>query len=133
RSSDLELGSYNTQQHWVTHSGGLFLVYTRRGAGNVHIARNRAPLFMARVETENGAPHVIRKTEKILMPNLGAQYGNGGALNASATESWVVDSEYMKGDSKNPDDIELTVKRGANNRIYLCRIKWDKPNRLVAW
>ncbi|MGZ5505419.1 MAG: sialidase family protein [Limisphaerales bacterium] len=27
-----ELGSYNTQAHWVTHRDGLFLSYTRRGA-----------------------------------------------------------------------------------------------------
>ena len=26
-----DLGNYNTQQHWVTHSDALFLVYTRRG------------------------------------------------------------------------------------------------------
>ena len=38
-----ELGNYNTQQHWVTHSDGLFLVYTRRGADNDDIARHRAP------------------------------------------------------------------------------------------
>jgi hypothetical protein len=28
-----ELGSYNTQQHWLSHGDGLFLMYTRRGAG----------------------------------------------------------------------------------------------------
>ena len=32
-----ELGSYNTQQKWVTHSDGLFLVYTRRGVDNDEI------------------------------------------------------------------------------------------------
>src|SRR5690606_32354449 len=47
-----DLGSYNTQQHWVTHSNALFLVYTRRGANNDHVARNRAPLFMAQVDPE---------------------------------------------------------------------------------
>lgn len=36
-----ELGSYNTQQHWVTHSNGMFLAYTRRGAGNDHVFRYR--------------------------------------------------------------------------------------------
>ena len=39
-----ELGSYNTQQHWLTHGDGLFLVYTRRGAHNDHIPRHRAAL-----------------------------------------------------------------------------------------
>ena len=41
-----DLGSYNTQAHWVTHDDALFLVYTRRGANNDHIPRNRAPLFI---------------------------------------------------------------------------------------
>src|SRR5262249_47487477 len=47
-----ELGSYNTQQHWLTHDEGLFLVYTRRGANNDHIFRHRAPLFIAQVDAE---------------------------------------------------------------------------------
>ena len=37
-----DLGSYNTQQHWVTHGDGLYLVYTRRGANNGHVFRHRA-------------------------------------------------------------------------------------------
>ena len=57
-----ELGSYNTQQHWVTHSGGLYLVYTRRGANNDHVFRHRAPLFIARVDPENLT--VLRATER---------------------------------------------------------------------
>lgn len=36
-------GSYNTQQHWLAHGDGLFLVYSRRGADNDHIPRHRAP------------------------------------------------------------------------------------------
>jgi hypothetical protein len=48
-----ELGSYNTQQHWLAHRDGLFLVYTRRGANNDHIVRHRAPLFMARVDPKS--------------------------------------------------------------------------------
>ena len=57
-----ELGSYNTQQHWVSHSDGLYLVYTRRGANNDHVFRNRAPLFMAQVDPEK--LQVIRSSEK---------------------------------------------------------------------
>ena len=30
------------QQHWLAHGDGLFLCYTRRGANNDHIPRNRA-------------------------------------------------------------------------------------------
>ena len=43
-----DLGNYNTQQHWVTHSDGLFLVYNRRGANNDHIIRHRDPCSLDR-------------------------------------------------------------------------------------
>ena len=42
-----DLGSYNTQAHWVVHSDALYLVYTRKGADNDHVFRHRAPLFIA--------------------------------------------------------------------------------------
>ncbi|NLO06491.1 MAG: exo-alpha-sialidase, partial [candidate division WS1 bacterium] len=72
-----ELGSYNTQAHWVTHSDALFLTYTRHGAGNDHVIRHRAPLFMAQVDPERLC--VIRETERIIVPDYGAQLGNFGA------------------------------------------------------
>ena len=124
-----DLGSYNTQQHWVTHSEGLFLVYTRRGADNDQVIRHRAPLFMAQVDPVRRC--VIRATERILLPNKGAQFGNFGVVNVSPQETWVVDTEGMLGDVENPHDVERTVRRGANNRVYLCRLIWNKPNRLV--
>ena len=124
-----ELGSHDTQQHWVTHSDGLFLVYTRRGADNDQVIRHRAPLFMAQVDPIRRC--VIRATERILLPNKGAQFGNFGVVNASPQETWVVDAEGMRGDAENSRDVELTRSRGANNRVYLCRLIWSKPNRLV--
>ncbi len=72
-----ELGSYNTQQHWLTHDDGLFLVYTRRGAGNDHVMRHRAPLFIAQVDPLR--LRVIRATERVLIPERGATLGNFGA------------------------------------------------------
>ncbi|MCM8768758.1 MAG: glycoside hydrolase [Candidatus Omnitrophica bacterium] len=125
------LGSYNTQQHWVTHSEGLYLVYTRRGANNDHIFRHRAPLFIAEVDPKGLC--VLKETEKILVPERGAQLGNFGSVNVSPKESWVLTSEGMQGDAKNPYNIQLTFHRGANNRIYLCRLLWSQPNRLLPW
>ncbi len=125
-----ELGSYNTQQHWVTHSDGLFLTYTRRGADNDHVIRHRAPLFIAEVDPERLC--VIRDTERILVPDKGAQLGNFGALNASPEESWVVTSEGMHGDATEPMNLDLSESRGANNRVWLARIVWNEPNRLVS-
>lgn len=122
-----ELGSYNTQQHWVTHSEGLFLTYTRRGADNDAVIRHRAPLFIAQVDPERLC--VVRASERELVPNRGAQLGNFGVVNASPAETWVVTSEGMHGDAKEPMNLALTEARGANNRVYLARIVWDTPNR----
>ncbi|MBN8248242.1 MAG: exo-alpha-sialidase [Verrucomicrobia bacterium] len=117
-----ELGSYNTQQHWLAHSDGLFLVYTRRGAGNDHIVRHRAPLFMAQVDPET--MQVRRATERVVVPERGAELGNFGAAPVSADESWVTVSEgmFMK-DSR---------ARGAEGATFVARIRWSKPNRLFV-
>ena len=117
-----EIGSYNTQQHWLAHSGGLFLVYTRRGANNDHIIRHRAPLFMAQVDSEK--LQVIRRTEKVVVPERGAELGNFGAAAISPAESWVTVSEgmFMK-DSR---------QRGAEGATFVARIVWSKPNKLLA-
>jgi hypothetical protein len=113
-----ELGSYNTQQHWLAHRDGLFLVYTRRGADNDHIVRHRAPLFMAAVDTEN--LRVLRATEKVVVPERGAEMGNFGAVAINENESWVTVSEgmFMK-DSK---------ERGAEGATFVARILWTTPN-----
>lgn len=124
-----ELGSYNTQQHWVTHSGGLFLTYTRRGAGNDHVIRHRAPLFIAQVDPDR--LRVIRETERVIVPDYGAQLGNFGVCDASPWETWVMTTEGMHGDAGRPMDISLTEARGANNRIWLARIRWRERNAAV--
>ena len=59
-----DLGSYNTQAHWVTHEDGLFLTYTRRGANNDHAMRHRAPLFIAEVDVSKLT--VKRATERVI-------------------------------------------------------------------
>jgi hypothetical protein len=114
-----ELGSYNTQQHWLTHSDGLFLVYTRRGANNDHIVRHRAPLFMARLNTDK--LHIIRSSEKIVVPERGAEMGNFGASAINANESWVTVSEGMF--------MKDSAKRGAEGATFVARILWSKPNQ----
>lgn len=116
-----DLGSYNTQQHWVVHSQGLFLVYTRRGANNDHIARNRAPLFMAQVDPAK--LHVLRRTEKELLPERGVMLGNFGAAAVDENETWVTDSEFITGGKAHP--------RGANGSTFAARIRWKQPNELA--
>jgi len=115
------LGSYNTQQHWVTHSGGLFLVYTRRGANNDHIFRHRAPLFMARVDPERKV--VIRSTERVLLPERGVPMGNFGANNITPEETWVSVGENMWPYAGKPP-----TDRGAEGALLIARIRWNCPN-----
>ncbi len=117
-----DLGNYNTQQHWVTHSDGLFLVYTRRGANNDHVFRNRAPLFMAQVDPKRLC--VLRKTERILVPERGARLGNFGVTDISKNETWVTVAEWMQ-----PAGVD---KHGSDGSVYVARIHWAKPNGNVS-
>jgi len=116
-----DLGNYNTQQHWVTHSEALFLVYTRRGADNDHVFRHRAPLFMAQVDTER--LQVIRETERILVPQRGARLGNFGVTDISKEETWVTVAEWMQ-----PRGVE---RHGSDGSVFVARIHWAKPNENV--
>lgn len=116
-----ELGSYNTQQHWVTHSEALFLVYTRRGANNDHVFRHRAPLFIAQVDPVKLC--VIRDSEQILVPERGARLGNFGVCDVSYNETWVTVSEWMQ-----PEGVE---KYGSDGSVFVAKIKWNKPNCLI--
>lgn len=117
-----ELGSYNTQQHWLVHAEGLFLVYTRRGADNDHMFRHRAPLFIARIDPEK--LQVIRATERVLIPERGATLGNFGAAAVDENESWVTVAEGVWNDDAR--------KRGAEGALFVARVTWSKPNGLVV-
>jgi len=116
------LGNYNTQQHWVTHSDGLFLVYTRRGAGNDHVFRHRAPLFIARVDPET--LQVVRASERVIVPQRGARLGNFGVVEVSPHETWVTAAEWMQ-----PAGVE---QHGSNNSVFVAKLKWSRPNRAFA-
>ena len=113
-----DLGSYNTQQHWVAHSDGLFLTYTRRGADNDHVMRNRAPLFIAQVDPDK--LHVIRSSERVLIPERGATLGNFGAAAISERESWVTVAEGVWNDEAR--------RRGAEGAVFVARVVWGRPD-----
>ncbi len=111
-----DLGSYNTQAHWLAHGDGLFLTYTRRGADNDQIPRNRAPIFLAQVDPDR--LQVIRSTEKIVLPERGVMLGNFGASNITAGESWITDSEFIVNGQAHP--------RGADGTTWVGKVKWAK-------
>jgi hypothetical protein len=106
------LGSYNTQQHWLTVGGKLYLVYTRRGADNDHIFRHRAPLFVARVDPDK--LRVIRSTEQILVPENHATLGNSGVRRISDSESWITVAEGR---------VSYGERKGQNNRVILAKVR----------
>ncbi len=124
-----DLGNYNTQQHWVTHSDGLFLVYTRRGANNDHVFRHRAPLFMARVDPKR--LRVIRKTEQIVVPERGARLGNFGVTDVSPDETWVTTAEWMQ--TWGPNYVlPKNNKYGSDGSVWVARIRWKRKNTLFT-
>jgi hypothetical protein len=114
-----DLGSYNTQAHWVTHSDGLYLVYTRRGLNNDHVFRHRAPLVMGQVDPKRLC--VVRATEQVLVPERGARLGNFGVADVTPEETWVTVAEWMQ-----PRGCE---KHGSDGSVYVARIHWNKPNK----
>jgi len=89
-----ELGSYNTQQHWLQQDNVLFLVYTRRNELSNGVVRDRAPLFMAEVDPERLC--VIRSTERVIIPENGARMGNFCTLNINSNEAWVLTGEWLQ-------------------------------------
>lgn len=110
------LGSYNTQQHWVSHSDALYLVYTRRGADNDEVFRHRAPLFMAQVDSDK--LEVIRDSERVVVPNRGVALGNFGIMEVNQNETWITVAEYMRGE----------VNVAADNSVFTAKILWNRPN-----
>jgi hypothetical protein len=105
------LGSEHTQQHWVTLGGKLYLVYTRKGAENDHIFRQRAPLFIAQVDP--GKLQVLRVTEQILIPENHATLGNSGVCQISERESWITVAEGQVSQGK---------RQGENNKVILAKV-----------
>jgi hypothetical protein len=111
-----------TQQHWLTHGDGLFLVYTRKNASNTNVIRWRSPLWVARVDTERLC--LIRQSEQIVLPLVGdgveesdgvALMGNFDVTNACPHESWVTVGEWLP-------------RRGAQGDLLMSRIRWSRPN-----
>ena len=114
-----------TQQRWLPHSDGLFLVYTRKAKENVNVMRWRAPLYVAEVDRET--LRLIRATERVVLPLIGdgianakhvARMGNFHTVAAAPGESWVTVGETL------PDD-------GWRGDTLLARIQWSRPNELA--
>ena len=148
-----------TQQHWLTHSDGLFLVYTRKNAKGVGSAVRTNP-------QSKRLPKSVRRADSIFYTRKDARNVN---VIRWRSPLWVarVDPERLclirsservvlplVGDGVNrPDEVALmgnfhvtnvsphescvTVgewlpRRGARGDLLLARIRWLKPNRLFC-
>jgi hypothetical protein len=107
------LQNYNTQQHWMTVGGELYLVYTRRGADNDHVFRHRAPLFAAKVD----GMRLVKNSEIAIVPEKGARLGNFGVTSYKEDCAVVMAAEWMQ-----PLGCE---KYGSDNHIYVAKISCE--------
>lgn len=114
------LGNYNTQQHWLTGGGALWLVYTRRAENNGHMFRHRAPLFIAEVDPVT--MRVKRHTERIAVPERGARLGNFGCQSFSEQTGYIFAAEWMQND---PQGWETCVARGSDNSIFVSKVIFE--------
>ena len=110
------LTSRNTQQAWLMHPDGLFLVYTRETPHNQHVFRRRAPLFMARFDEDRNC--LVKDTEIIAVPEMGARLGNFTVVNMKENEAWICVCEWMQTDPK------VCESYGANNRLWRVHVMW---------
>lgn len=108
------LQNYNTMQRWIRGGGELYLAYTRRGAHNDHVFRHRAPIFMARFDAKQMC--LVRDSEVILVPELGARLGNFTVTQISEKEIWLLTAEWMQ-----PIGCE---KYGSDNSIWIAKIRF---------
>lgn len=108
------LENYNTMQRWIRHKDALYLTYTRKGANNDHVFRHRAPIFMARFDEEKLC--LVKDSEVILVPELGARLGNFKVSEISENEFWLITAEWMQ-----PIGCE---KYGSDNAIWIAKVKF---------
>ena len=73
---------------------------------------------------------VLPSTESVLVPQRGVRLGNLGVTSVSRNETWVTVSEWMQDIGPNRV-IPVDNRHGADNSIFVARIRWTEPNRLV--
>jgi hypothetical protein len=114
-----------TQQRWLVHSDGLWLVYTRKDASNTDVMRWRAPLFMARMDAQRMC--LLRTSERTAVPLEGDGVNDGKGV------------EHLGNFHTNPvsrDESLISVGtmitgRGYAGTVRLARVRWARPNRLI--
>lgn len=118
----IELGNYNTQQHWVIGGDKLYLTYTRRCVWNNHVFRHRAPIFMAEVNLDELT--IKRNTERIIISERGARLGNFQPVQINDKETWIVAAEWMQNDNKGfgVEGAKYCEQFGSDNTVWIAEI-----------
>ena len=112
-----EVETENTQQHWLELAGEVYLVYTRVSEMSNGVFRSRAPLFIAKVDTDKMC--LIRESEQIVFPAKDARMGNFTVGNISANQAWVMTGEWIE--QYNPDwkeGMRFYCQIESNGKIY---------------
>ena len=115
-----KIESRNTQQRWVRFDDALYLAYTRITQYNGHIFRNRAPLFIARFDPARLC--LIRESERVLVPEMGARLGNFHSLDVNRNEAWVSVGEWMQSEGRYKDEWKTCVRYGSDNTVWRVRV-----------
>ncbi len=107
---ETQVPSMATQMRWVRQQGKLYLVYTRVDDSSKGIFRNRAPLWMAELDTAK--LRLKKATEVIAVPISPGRddLGNFGTTFVNDTLSLVTTSEFGR-------------TKGNNSRVYFTRIE----------
>jgi len=114
-----------TQQHWLKHSDGLYLVYMRKAEENANVMRWRAPLFMALIDQKT--MRLIRSTERVVLPLLGdginnptmvPHYGNFHTMMLNREQSLILAGEV--------------IPANFHGDMLMARIWWNLPNRFAG-
>ncbi len=107
------VASMATQMRWVRQQGRLYLVYTRVDDSSKGIFRNRAPLWMAELDTEKLC--LKKATEVTAVPVSPGRddLGNFGTTYVNDDLSLVTTSEFGR-------------TKGSNSRVYVTKVSY-KP------
>jgi hypothetical protein len=115
----------STQQRWLVHSGGLFLVYTRKAPENVNVVRWRSPLYVAEVDPRRQC--LLRRSERIALPLAGDGIndpGNVAHLGNFHTNAVSADTSIIT--------VGEVIPKTFRGDTLVARVRWSRPNRGAA-
>ena len=67
--------------------------------------------------------HVIRSTERVVVPERGARLGNFGVTRINDNESWLTVAEWMQTNPPNAHDPTICERYGSDNSIFVAKVR----------